>query len=89
MGSGASHLLLGDLDLDGFILIFRLLRELVMHNICDVRGVRHLYIVLLLLVYVIVLLKELLQALTSSQIVLLETKDLKSLSLGHKSAFDP
>ena len=60
-----------------------------MHNVCDVRGVRHLCIVLLLLVDVIVLLKELLKALTSSQIVLLETKDLKGLGLGHKSAFDP
>jgi hypothetical protein len=85
----AAHLLLGDLDLDGSVQISRLLRKLVMHNVSDMGGVRHLCIVLLLLVDIIVLLKELLQTLTGAQIVLLETKDLKSLGLRHESAFDP
>ena len=88
MGS-AAHLLLGDLDLDWSVQISRLLRELVVHNVCDVGSIRHLSIVLLPLIDVIVLLKELLKALTGTQIVLLETKDLKSLCFCHKSAFDP
>jgi hypothetical protein len=65
MGS-AAHLLLGYLNLNGSVQISRLLRELVMHNVGDVRSVRHLCIVLLLLVDVIVLLKELLKALTGA-----------------------
>lgn len=60
-----------------------------MHDVGDVRSVWHLGIVLLLLVHVIVLLQELLKALTGAQIVFLETKDLKSLGFGDKSAFDP
>ena len=44
-----------------------------MHDVGDVGGVWYLCIVLLLLVHVVVLLKELLEALTCAQVVFLET----------------
>lgn len=59
------------------------------HDVCDMGSIRHLSIVLLLLIDVIVLLKELLKALTGTQIVFLQAKDLKSLGLGNESAFNP
>ena len=77
-------LLLGHLDLYWA----GLLRKLVMHNVGDVARVWHLGIVLLLLVYVVVLLKKLLQALTCSDVILLKAQDLKSLSLSHESSLD-
>lgn len=58
------------------------------HYVSDVACVRHLRIVLLLLVHVVVLLKELLEALTRSDVVLLQTKDLEGLGLGHETPFD-
>lgn len=80
----AIDLLLGDLDLDWT----RLLGELVMHYVSNVTSIGNFSVVLLLLVYVVMLLEEFLEALACSKIIFLQTQYFKGLCLGDKSALD-